>query len=236
MSKIDEVQQEIKSLISEYSTIRQKFEEVKQKYPEYLEGNDNYIGIIGEYWATLFLREKYGKKLDKFIKGKVQQAKSKQDNQKSEAFEVGGVSYSNSTEWLDFVVEHDEPKKDYEFISVKAISSERKDKKSGPIKYPINTSTKVSSNRFNPKTEDNLSVIIVKLDENLLPEELLYIQNLNQKFKTKLIGKNANYCYSDHWDKDKSVAFKYYKNGFDDIFIDYIYQYKDDKFIQKVKS
>ncbi|MEA3353445.1 MAG: hypothetical protein U9Q33_06500 [Campylobacterota bacterium] len=236
MNNTDEVQQEIQGLISEYATIRKRFEEVKQKHPEYLEGNDNYIGIIGEYWATLFLREKYGKKLDKFIEGKVQQAKSKQDNQKSKAFEVGGVSYSNSTEWLDFVVEHDEAKKDYEFISVKAISSERKDKKSGPIKYPINSSTKISSNRFNPKLEDNLSAIIIMLDENLLPKELLYIEDLNQIFNKKTIGENANYCYSDHWTKDKSIVFKYYKNGFDDIFKNSIYLYENNKFVPKIKS
>jgi len=50
------------------------------------------------------------------------------------------------------------------------------------------------------------------------------------------IGRNANYCYSDHWGKDKSITFKYYKNGFDDLFINDIYQYKNDKFIPKIKS
>jgi len=218
MSKINEVQQEIQNLISEYASIRQKFEKVKQKHPEYLEGNDNYIGIIGEYWATLFLREKYGKKLDKFIKGKVQQAKAKQDNQKIEAFEVGGVSYSNSTEWLDFVVEHDEAKKDYEFISVKAISSERNDQTSGYIK--------------NKKCEKNeiLSILILKLDEDLLPEELLYIQDVNSNLR------NGKKDYKDRWDKGYKINFRCYDDGFDDVFINDIYQYEDDKFIPKIKS
>ncbi|MEA2049813.1 MAG: hypothetical protein U9O56_03705 [Campylobacterota bacterium] len=204
--------QEIEELVSKYANIRMTFKALKKKYPDYLEGNDNYIGIIGEYWATIFLKQIYKDKLNKFLESKINKSKGE-----SEQLTVGGISYSNSTEWLDFIVEHDDDW--HELISVKTIF-EDKARTSGYIKYK----------EFRDKQIP--SIIILKLNEALIPIELLYIKDINNNL---IDGRKE---YRSRWkDKDNPpINFKYYEDGFDDVFIDETYKYEDDKFIPKVKN
>ncbi len=207
------IKSEINQLIIEYANIRRKFEICKKKHPKYLEGNDNYIGIIGEYWATIFLEQEHKDAIQDYLKTKTNKNHSEKDKE---------ISYSKSKEWLDFIAKHDDKN---EFISVKAISSENKQGTSGKIKYP--------SWRKKPTGKYILSVIIVKLDENLLPENLLYIDDMDSYLEGCIGSKGYN--YSNHWGEDsKDLVFKYYKHGgFDKIFSSKIWKWKDDKFIQR---
>ncbi len=49
------VQQEINKTITDYLSARVRFIQVQEKYDEYLKGNDNKVGVIGEYYAFLYL-------------------------------------------------------------------------------------------------------------------------------------------------------------------------------------
>ena len=194
---------EIEQLIREYAQIRKKFEEYKERNPKYLKGNDNYIGIIGEYWATIFLEQEYKNAIKGFLEKK------------------GEGIHSNSEKWLDFILEHDE-NEGKELISVKAISSENKRSISGKIKYFIAKGEK-----------DILSVIIIKLDDNLIPVQLLYIKDLKSSLET---CKWTHYNYFMHWQEGKNdLTFKYYKDdGFDEkAFPSNIWILKDNKFVRK---
>ena len=215
------IKSEINQLIKEYASIRRKFEICKKKHSRYLEGNDNYIGIVGEYWATIFLEQIYEEdSIKDYLDMKTNKINSKKDNK------ICGISYSNSTEWLDFIVKHKDENKS-EFISVKTISSENKQGTSGKVKYP-------EWKKETPTCKYILSVIIVKLDKNLQPEQLLYIKDLGSSLEN-CKGKNYDYNYSKHWQKGRnSLVFKYYKNGgFDEIFSSEIWIYKNNEFVQK---
>lgn len=105
----------IDSLIVDYAHIRKKFELYKKRFPKYISGNDNYIGTIGEYWATRFLENKYSKNCIKSVFDEKE----------------NGI-HNLSNEWSDFKLEHDD--EIIEYISVKAIF-ESKSGESGEIKY-----------------------------------------------------------------------------------------------------
>lgn len=98
----------IENLIKDYAYTRNKFEDYKDKLKYYLDGNDNYVGIIGEYWAKRFL-ENLGQKVDSL---------NKKDSQ----------TRDKSSKWTDFVINGNE------HISVKAIF-EAESGRSGAIKY-----------------------------------------------------------------------------------------------------
>jgi len=108
----------IEALIKKYGAIRIEFEELKMDCPKYLSGNDNYIGIIGEYWAIKFLEQKDKKKLNSFLD-------DRKDNK-----------VSKSQEWWDINFGG-------ELISVKTITTENKHRISGHVKY-IDLSEKLS--------------------------------------------------------------------------------------------
>ena len=79
----------------------------KKEYPEYLSGNDNRIGIIGEYWAKIFLETLY------------------------ENIDIMNMAIKDkSNKWVDFELKHIDTT---ESISVKTIF-EDKNGTSGPIK------------------------------------------------------------------------------------------------------
>jgi len=177
---------EIEELIIKYANIRKEFEEAKKKYKDYLAGNDNYIGIIGEYWAQRFLKQIQKEKVSPLRK----------DNGERDL----------SSEWTDFEVAN-------ELISVKAITEENNSKESGYIKYP------------KEKQDDKVySAIIIKLNDNLYPEQLLYIKNLDTTLKNRDDGFKKDYM--KNWIKNK-LCFKYYDSGFDTKF-DKIYHYDKD--------
>jgi len=195
MSKINEARKEIESLISDYATVRIKFKDVQKSHPEYLEGNDNYIGIIGEYWAKIFLEtlpQNTGLKI------------------------VNSSSEGNKSEkWVDFKIKKDNIQED---INVKAISSENKKLESGTIK-------------LKDRNKENIcSILIVKLNDELFPEQLLYIRDID----TNLINRD----YIKYRSKPQNnIYFKYDANiGFEEVYNNQIYIYEDNKFIQKVKS
>jgi hypothetical protein len=187
--------EEIEELIKEYANIRQKFEKAKKDYSEYLSGNDNYIGIIGEYWAKIFLETLY-KNID-----------ITNTSRKSE-----------SEKWVDFELKHSDTT---ESISVKTIF-EDKNKTSGPIK-------------LKDKPGGVCSIVILKLNDNLFPSQILYIKDIDNYFKN---NKDEVDCkkamkfdnYKDRLDCKKNIKFKYYKDGFDPIFKDNIWKYEDNKF------
>jgi len=104
----------IDSLIVDYAHIRKKFEMYKKRFPKYMAGNDNYVGTIGEYWATRFLEWKYNSDCLKSVE---------------EQKESGNHNLSNP--WSDFELKHGSIR---EYISVKAIF-ENKNGESGEIKY-----------------------------------------------------------------------------------------------------
>ena len=184
---------DIESLIKKYADIRIEFEKWKEKCPRYLSGNDNYIGIIGEYWAIKFLE-------------KVKEEKNELENFMKER-ESGNVSKSQY--WWDIELQD-------ELISIKAISTERKDKNSGFIYYPKEK-----------KDSKIYSIIVLMLDEYLKPKEILYLKDidkiLNKDLRDKLDKRKINERKYE-WGKDKKISFKYYKDGFDKIFKNYIYK------------
>ncbi len=49
------IKQKIDTVINQYIKARIKFYKMQVAYPEYLKGNDNVIGVIGEYYAMLYL-------------------------------------------------------------------------------------------------------------------------------------------------------------------------------------
>jgi len=183
---------EIEKLITKYAEIRIEFEEAKEKYKDYLAGNDNYIGIIGEYWAKRFLEQIQEEKIS--------------------AIEKDDGERDLSSEWTDFQVAN-------ELISVKAITEENNSKESGYIKYPKN------------KQDDKVySAIIIKLNQKLYPEQLLYVKNLDKSLKNR--DEKFMRDYIKNWKNDK-LCFKYYDSGFDTKF-DKIYFY--DKDLSKFKN
>ena len=62
--KADIAKAEIDEAISQYLSVRLRFFEVAAKYPNYLAGNDNVIGRIGEYLGMIYL-ESQGRKVQK---------------------------------------------------------------------------------------------------------------------------------------------------------------------------
>jgi len=194
---MDNIRKEIEELIKEYADIRKKFEKAKDKYSDYLSGNDNYIGIIGEYWAKIFLETLYDTKINN----------SSLDGNKSE-------------KWVDFKIDHSDTA---EYISVKAISEENEKSESGPIKLKDKPDSGVCS------------IIILKLNDNLFPIQILYIKDIDNYFKNnkdKVDCKKAMKFnnYKDRLDCKKNIKFRYYKDGFDPIFKDNIWKYEDNKF------
>ena len=197
MNNQNEVREKIENLISKYAQVRQEFEDAKKEdtpMSKYIAGNDNYIGIIGEYWAKVFLEtlpENIG----------LQISNSSSEGNKSE-------------KWVDFKIERDNLQ---EFINVKTIF-EDKNNTSGYIK------------KFHKSSNGNiLSIIIIKLNDNLAPKELLYIQDIDNNLKNGI--KN----YKDRWDsedEDKPINFRYYKDRFDPIFKDSVWKYEDNQFVK----
>ena len=49
------LKQEIDTVINQYIKARIKFYQMQETHPNYLKGNDNVIGVIGEYYAMLYL-------------------------------------------------------------------------------------------------------------------------------------------------------------------------------------
>ena len=49
------LKQEIDTVINQYIKARIKFYKMQGIHPDYLKGNDNVIGVIGEYYAMLYL-------------------------------------------------------------------------------------------------------------------------------------------------------------------------------------
>jgi len=179
---MDNIRKEIKELIKEYANVYQKFND--KKFSQYLSGNDNRIGIIGEYWAKIFLETLYDTKINN----------SSLDGNKSE-------------KWVDFELKHNDTT---EYISVKTIF-EDKNETSGPIK-------------LKDKPSGVCSIIILKLNDNLFPIQILYIKDIDTNLK------NGKKDYKDRLDCKKDINFKYYKDGFDPIFKDSIWKYEDNKF------
>jgi len=183
--------QKINKLIEKYANIRREFEDTKnnEKYGKYLSGNDNYVGIIGEYWARRFLESK----------GKNVNAVTQVNNK---------TKRNKSSKWVDFIID------DNEYISVKAITNENQNKESGII--------------YNPKREDQniiYSALIIKLNDDLQPEKILYINDLDNN----LIDGDCKNCkkYKYNWENKGKISFKFYiKNkNFDLILKDFIYNY-----------
>lgn len=106
----------IDSLVLDYASIRKKTEMFKKRFPKYITGNDNYIGMIGEYWATRFLEDYY--KNEKEIIKSLFEAKEKGE-------------HNLSNEWSDFQLFDGNFT---ELISVKTIF-ENKSGESGEIKF-----------------------------------------------------------------------------------------------------
>jgi len=104
----------IDSLILDYAHIRRKTEMYKKRFPKYITGNDNYIGMIGEYWATRFIEKHISKES---LRDTYQEKKSGE--------------HSKSQEWYDFKLNNENGQKEY--ISVKTIF-EVKSGESGNIK------------------------------------------------------------------------------------------------------
>jgi len=202
---VDNKHVKIKEVIKEYASARKNFKILKEEYVEYLGGNDNYIGIIGEYWSKVFL-ENLDSNKNMYV-GVIQKKGSKTRN--------------DSSKWIDFVIKDKEQAEDIlESISVKTIF-EGKDLESGEINY-----------KDKPKDGSICSVIIIKLDEDeLLPLQLLYINNLDENL---LNGTYVN--YKSNWnktDEDKrKLKFRYYNNksqkGFDSALSQFIYKYNPD--------
>lgn len=123
---------------------------------------------------------------------------------------------SKSEEWFDIELLHNNKK---ELISVKTIF-EDKTATSGYIKYK----------EFEENTTQ--SIIILKLNNKLTPEELLYIKDINNNLVDGIKD------YKTRWKKNNlSINFKYYnKRGFDNIFNDNIYRYVNDQFEPKISE
>ena len=144
----------IESLILDYANIRKKTEMYKKRFPKYITGNDNYVGMIGEYWATKFLED------EKLFPQKKEAVKSFIAKK-----EEGEHNLSN--EWSDFELKLDNQT---EFVSVKTIF-ENKNGESGTIK-------------FKPFHDDEIaSVMIIKLNDSLFPTDILYIEDINSNLK-----------------------------------------------------
>jgi hypothetical protein len=103
--------EEIEELITKYAEVRNDFEDLKNKHPKYLAGNDNYIGIIGEYWARIFL-------------------KTLEENENSK-INNSSAEGNKSEKWVDFKIINN---KITEYINVKTIF-EDKNETSGYIKH-----------------------------------------------------------------------------------------------------
>jgi len=126
----------------------------------------------------------------------------------------GKGEVSESEEWFDIELIHENTPKEY--ISVKTIF-EDKTGTSGYIKY-----------KHSPNNE-TLSIIILKLNEKLFPDELLYIENINDSLVDGMKE------YKTRWNDEVQINFKYYKgSGFDKAF-ENIYKYcnSSDEFVLK---
>jgi hypothetical protein len=141
----------IDSLILDYASIRKKTEMYKKRFPKYITGNDNYIGMIGEYWATRFL-ENFDAQYKEVVTASL---KNKEDGE-----------HNLSNEWSDFELQHEDKT---EYISVKAIF-ENKNGESGKIK----------KYNKELKDNEIASVMIIKLNDSLFPTEILYIKDIEK--------------------------------------------------------
>jgi hypothetical protein len=102
---------EIEELITKYAEVRKNFEKLKNEQPKYLAGNDNYIGIIGEYWAKIFLE-------------------TFEENENPE-INNSSAEGNKSEKWVDFRIKNNNIT---EYINVKTIF-EDKNETSGYIKH-----------------------------------------------------------------------------------------------------
>ncbi len=208
MSKNQNIKCEINQLIQEYADIRKKFEKRKEKHPRYLKGNDNYVGITGEYWATIFLEQEYESAIKYFLDEKEEER------------------HCNSQEWFDFELDHGENSKK-ELISVKAISSENKKGRSGIIKYFSRGEDILSVIiiKLGVDLKPEQLLYIKNLNSNLDNEGKCNYSNNWKKSK-----KSLAFRYYRNKDDEK-------KNGFDEIFTSKkecsIWEWNDDKFVQK---
>ena len=173
----------IDSLILDYAHIRRKTEMYKKRFPKYITGNDNYIGMIGEYWATRFIEECIS-------------TESLLDTYK----EKESGEHSKSQPWYDFKLNHEDGQKEY--ISVKTIF-EVKSGESGVIKH-------VDAKDFGENSI--LSIIILKLNDSLFPTELLYIKDLEHSlvngekdYKSKWDNKRS--LIFKYYDSSKQIGF-----------------------------
>ena len=180
----------IDSLILDYAHIRKKFEMYKKRFPKYMAGNDNYVGTIGEYWATRFLEWKHNSDC---IQAVVEQKES------------GNHNLSNP--WSDFELNHGDIA---ELVSVKAIF-ENKNGESGEIKYKQFSENEIGSILI-IKLDDYLFPIeilyINDLDKNLLNGEKAYKDRWSEK--NSLIFKYYDSALSQGFDKKlSSFIYKY---------------------------
>jgi len=188
---------EIEGLIKKYAEVRNDFEDLKNKHPKYLAGNDNYIGIIGEYWAIKFIEQIKPEAIKDFLEDR------KENN------------ISKSKKWVDLEIKNNDSA--IEYINVKAISEENKKGESGKIKLEDRPKNGICS------------IIIVKLNDKLFPDQLLYIEDIEKNLLDKGLEKYKS--------KPKQhIYFKYNKDlGFDNNdhnFKDNIRKYEDNKFIK----
>jgi len=198
---MNDLHKSIGKLISKYAEVRKEMKIYKEKYKKYLAGNDNYVGSIGEYWSIIFIEQ--------FYKNEIQEFLERRENWK----------VSESEEWFDIELKH---KSDiYEYISVKTIFEDKRNT-SGYIK-PI----KEDIENKKLKENDILSVIILKLNEELRPIELLYIKDINNNLVDGIKD------YKTRWSERKQINFRFYDNtGFDDN-LDVIYKYENGVFWEK---
>jgi len=192
--------EDILSLITEYAQIRIKFEEYKKQYPEYLEGNDNYIGIIGEYWAKRFLESQYP------------------DAKISGISKVNLDERSLSSKWVDFTISN--YNRAIENINVKTISCEAKSRTSGPIKFNDQPENGISSAVIVKLGKD-------LYPEQVLYIHDLNGDNLKDgkhvKYKTNRWKKDNTISFQYYKEYNDTPE------GFDRVF-DKIYTYKNGKF------
>lgn len=173
----------IDSLILDYAHIRRKTEMYKKRFPKYITGNDNYIGMIGEYWSTRFIEECISKESLQYM----QEEKESGKHNKSQA-------------WYDFKLNHQDGQKEY--ISVKTIF-EVKSGESGVIKH-------IDATTFGENSV--ISIIILKLNDSLFPTELLYIKDLENSlingekdYKNKWDNKGS--LVFKYYDSSKQIGF-----------------------------
>lgn len=178
----------IENLIKDYAYTRKKFEVYKEKLADYLDGNDNYVGIIGEYWAKRFL-ENLGREVASL---------NRKDTD----------TRDKSSKWTDFIVNNNE------HISVKAIF-EAESGRSGAIKYddkPVNKMCSIIIVKLDINLFPSKILYIKDVDENILNGEFIQYAD---KWKQGSSLEFKYYKNTDNFDNELSkFVYKYEKEKF----------------------